>query len=102
KAFAGSLQEKRSSVLDPEKLNNVLSLFGNLNLEPTENFGKDGELGFSGLEIQDKTETGNGEVSLEQWVGPSNAIEGYGPKLVMGSWMMAKVYLAVSWTSRVQ
>jgi hypothetical protein len=80
KAFAGSLQEKRCSVLDPEKLNNVLSLFGNLNLEPTENFGKDGELGFSGLEIQDKTETGNGEVSLEQWAGPSNAIEGYVPK----------------------
>jgi hypothetical protein len=32
------------------------------------------------LEIQDKTETGNGEVSLEQWAGPSNAIEGYVPK----------------------
>jgi hypothetical protein len=45
-----------------------------------ENFGKDGELGFSSLEIQDKTETGNGEVSLEQWTGPSNAIEGYVPK----------------------
>ncbi|XP_045808982.1 putative RNA polymerase II subunit B1 CTD phosphatase RPAP2 homolog [Trifolium pratense] len=80
KAFAGSLQEKRCSVLDPEKLNNVLRLFGNLNLEPMENSGKDGELGFSGLEIQDKTETGTGDVSLEQWVGPSNAIEGYVPK----------------------
>ncbi|GAU21904.1 hypothetical protein TSUD_34010 [Trifolium subterraneum] len=80
KAFAGSLQEKRCSVLDPEKLNNVLRLFGNLNLEPMENFGKEGELGFSGLKIQDKTETGTGDVSLEQWVGPSNAIEGYVPK----------------------
>ncbi|KAL5067517.1 hypothetical protein RYX36_018404 [Vicia faba] len=80
KAFAGSLQDKRCSVLDPEKLNNVLRLFGNLNMEPMENFGKDGKLGFSGLEIKDKTETGTGEVSLEQWIGPSNAIEGYLPK----------------------
>ncbi|CAK8571273.1 unnamed protein product [Lathyrus sativus] len=80
KAFAGSLQDKRCSVLDPEKLNNVLRLFGNLNMEPMEHFGKDGQLGFSSLEIQDKTETGTGEVSLKQWVGPSNAIEGYVPK----------------------
>ncbi|XP_058764037.1 putative RNA polymerase II subunit B1 CTD phosphatase RPAP2 homolog [Vicia villosa] len=80
KAFAGGLQDKRCSVLDPEKLNNVLRLFGNLDMEPMENFGKDGQLGFSRLEIQDKTETGSGEVSLEQWIGPSSAIEGYVPK----------------------
>lgn len=80
KAFAGSLQDERCQVLDVEKLNNVLRLFGNLNLEPMENFGKDGELGFSDLKIQDKTETGTGEESLEQWAGPSNAIEGYVPK----------------------
>lgn len=80
KAFAGSLQDKRCSVLDPEKLNNVLRWFGNLNMESMENFGKDGQFGFSGMEIQDKKETGTGEVSLEQWVGPSNAIEGYVPK----------------------
>lgn len=79
KAFAGSLKDKRCLALDPQKLNNILRLFGNSNLEPMENSGKDGELGLSSLRIQDKTETVT-EVSLEQWVGPSNAIEGYVPK----------------------
>ncbi|KAK7392726.1 hypothetical protein VNO78_21172 [Psophocarpus tetragonolobus] len=80
KAFAGSLQVERCSGLDPEKLNHVLSLFENLNLEPVENVRKNRDLGFSDLKIQEKTETSSGEVSLEQWVGPSNAIEGYVPK----------------------
>jgi len=80
KAFAGSLQAERCSALDPEKLNNVLKLFENLNLEQTENVRKDGDLGLSNLKIQEKTVTSSGEVSLEQWVGPSNAIEGYVPK----------------------
>lgn len=80
KAFAGSLKTERCLGLEPEKLNNILSLFGNLNLEPVENSGKNGNIGFSDLKIQEKTETSTGEVSLEQWVGPSNAIEGYVPK----------------------
>lgn len=80
KAFAGSLQDKRCSVLDPVKLNNILRLFGNLNLETPENLGKDVDLGLSGLKIQEKTDTSTGEVSEEQWIGPSNAIEGYLPK----------------------
>nr|KYP49456.1 RNA polymerase II-associated protein 2 [Cajanus cajan] len=80
KAFAGSLKTERCLGLEPEKLNNILSLFGNLNLEPVKNSGKNGNIGFSDLKIQEKTETSTGEVSLEQWVGPSNAIEGYVPK----------------------
>ncbi|CAJ1967317.1 unnamed protein product [Sphenostylis stenocarpa] len=80
KAFAGSLQAERCSALDPEKLNNVLRLFENLNLEQTESVRKDRDLDLSNLKIQEKTETSSGEVSLEQWVGPSNAIEGYVPK----------------------
>ena len=80
KAFAGSLQDERCSVLDPEKLNNVLRLFGDMNLEPMEKLGKDGDLGLSGLTIQEKTETGTGEASLKLWAGTSNAIEGYVPK----------------------
>jgi len=80
KAFARSLQAERCSALDPEKLNNVLGLFENLNLEQTENVRKDVDLGLSNLKIQEKTVTSSGEVSLEQWVGPSNAIEGYVPK----------------------
>lgn len=80
KTFTGSLQDERCSVLDPEKLDNVLRLFGNTNVEPVENLGKDGDLGLSSLKIQEKTGTSTGEVSLEQWVGHSNAIEGYVPK----------------------
>ncbi|RDX64994.1 putative RNA polymerase II subunit B1 CTD phosphatase RPAP2-like protein, partial [Mucuna pruriens] len=80
KAFAASLQADRCSVLDPEKVDSVLRLFGDLNLEPAENLQKDGDLSLSDLKIQEKTETSAGEVSLEQWVGPSNAIEGYVPK----------------------
>ncbi|KAL2327325.1 hypothetical protein Fmac_020752 [Flemingia macrophylla] len=80
KSFAGSLQAERCSGLEPEKLKNVLSLFGNLDLEPMENSGKNGNLGLADLKIQEKTEVSTGEVSLEQWVGPSNAIEGYVPK----------------------
>ncbi|KAJ7975905.1 RNA polymerase II subunit B1 CTD phosphatase RPAP2 [Quillaja saponaria] len=80
KAFSGSLQDERCPVLDSEKLNVVLRLFGNLNLETEDNLGKNGDLGLSGLQIQEKTETIKGEVSLEQWVGPSNAVEGYVPQ----------------------
>ncbi|CAL0299462.1 unnamed protein product [Lupinus luteus] len=80
KAFAGSLQDERCLVLDPEKLNNVLKLFGDMDVEPLEKLGKGGDLGLSSLKIEEKTETSTGEVSLEQWVGPSNAIEGYVPK----------------------
>lgn len=80
KAFAGTLQGERCPTVDPEKLNDVLRLFENLNAEPVEDLGKGGDLGLSGLRIQEKTESSTGEVSLEQWLGPSNAIEGYVPK----------------------
>ncbi|KAI9126836.1 hypothetical protein K1719_002432 [Acacia pycnantha] len=80
KSFAGSLQDKRCSVLDPKKLNEILRLFGNMDVCPDNKVGKPEELGLSGLTIQEKTETSTGDVSLEQWIGPSNAIEGYVPK----------------------
>ncbi|XP_057451589.1 putative RNA polymerase II subunit B1 CTD phosphatase RPAP2 homolog isoform X1 [Lotus japonicus] len=80
KAFAGTLQDERCPTVDPEKLNDVLRLFENLNAEPVEDLGKGGDLGLSGLRIQEKTESSTGEVSLDQWLGPSNAIEGYVPK----------------------
>ncbi|KAF7826984.1 putative RNA polymerase II subunit B1 CTD phosphatase RPAP2-like protein [Senna tora] len=80
KAFTGSLQDKRCSVLNPEKLNEALRLFGNTSLEPEKKLGKPEELGLSGMTIQEKTETSTADVSLEQWIGPSNAIEGYVPK----------------------
>ncbi|MED6182469.1 hypothetical protein PIB30_028735 [Stylosanthes scabra] len=80
KTFAGSLQDERCSVLDSEKLNNVLRHFADMNLEPPEKLEKSDRLGLSDLKIQEKAETGNGEVSLKEWAGPSNAIEGYVPK----------------------
>ncbi|KAK4270621.1 hypothetical protein QN277_019404 [Acacia crassicarpa] len=80
KSFAGSLQDKRCSVLDTKKLNEILRLFGNMDVCPDKKVGKPEELGLSGLTIQEKTETSTGDVPLEQWIGPSNAIEGYVPK----------------------
>lgn len=80
RAFAGILKEERCSVLDSAKILAVLSLFKVSDMEDEVGLGKDGDLGFSGLKIEEKTETQVGEVPLEQWVGPSNAIEGYVPQ----------------------
>lgn len=79
RTFAESLQEERSSTLNPAQLDKVLRLFEGLSLETKENLGKNGDLGFSELKIQEKVDAKNGEVSLEEWIGPSNAIEGYVP-----------------------
>uniref|UniRef100_A0A2N9I4V9 RNA polymerase II subunit B1 CTD phosphatase RPAP2 homolog n=1 Tax=Fagus sylvatica TaxID=28930 RepID=A0A2N9I4V9_FAGSY len=78
--FAKSLQDERCPVVNSEKLNEVLRLFGNMSLDSEGNLGKNGDLGLSGLKIREKTEIKTGEVSLEQWIGPSNAIEGYVPQ----------------------
>ncbi|KAI3445459.1 hypothetical protein Pfo_002124 [Paulownia fortunei] len=80
RAFAASLREERSSTLNPAKLNEVLKLFDELSLDSVVNMGKNGDLGLSGLKIQEKTDTEAGEVSLEEWIGPSNAIDGYVPR----------------------
>ncbi|XVF20338.1 hypothetical protein REPUB_Repub11eG0189600 [Reevesia pubescens] len=78
RAFSGSLQEERCSVLNHSKLNEVLSLFGgDLDLDDDDVLGKTGDLGFSNLRIKENEEIKSGEVSL---VGPSNAIEGYVPQ----------------------
>lgn len=81
KAFAGSLKEERCSVLNPAKVDEILRLFKNVGLEnEEEGKGKNGELGLSKLTIKENAETKRGEVSMEEWVGPSNAIEGYVPQ----------------------
>ncbi|KAH0733349.1 hypothetical protein KY289_004537 [Solanum tuberosum] len=80
-AFAGSLQDERSSTLNPAKLNQVLNLFKGLHLHSPEDVKENGDLGSSKLKIQEKADVkGGGEVSLEEWMGPSNAIEGYVPQ----------------------
>lgn len=79
-AFAANLQQERSSTLNPAKLNQVLKLFEGLSLDSVVSMGKNGDLGLSGLKIQEKTDGEAGEVSLEEWIGPSNAIDGYVPR----------------------
>ncbi|XP_022730560.1 putative RNA polymerase II subunit B1 CTD phosphatase RPAP2 homolog isoform X2 [Durio zibethinus] len=76
RAFASILQEERCSVLNHAKLNEVSSLFVDLNFDD-EGLGKNGDLGFSNLRIKENEEIKTEEVSL---VGPSNAIEGYVPQ----------------------
>lgn len=79
--FAGSLPAERCSVFNTSRINEILSLFKSQSLDLAEEaMGRDGDLGFSKLKIQEKTETKGAEVSLEDWIGPSNAIEGYVPK----------------------
>ncbi|CAI9765249.1 unnamed protein product [Fraxinus pennsylvanica] len=80
RAFAGSLQEERSSTLNLAKLNEVLNMFEGLSLNSKVDMGKNGDLGLSELKIQEKTNNKAGEVSVEEWIGPSNAIEGYVPQ----------------------
>ncbi|CAA2984254.1 RNA polymerase II subunit B1 CTD phosphatase RPAP2 homolog isoform X1 [Olea europaea subsp. europaea] len=80
RAFVGSLQEERSSTLNLGKLNEVLNMFEGLSLNSKVDIGKNGDLGLSELKIQEKTDTKAGEVSVEEWIGPSNAIEGYVPQ----------------------
>ncbi|EYU19406.1 hypothetical protein ABFS82_02G087600 [Erythranthe guttata] len=80
RAFGASLEEERSSSLDPAKINSVLKMFDGLSLDSVMGLDKSGDLGLSGLKIREKMVTGSGEMSLEEWVGPSNAIDGYVPR----------------------
>lgn len=80
RAFAGSLQEERCSVLNSEKINGILRLFGESSSKSNEILGKQGDLGLSNLKIQENVERKNWDLSLEDWIGPSNAIEGYVPQ----------------------
>ncbi|CAH9050534.1 unnamed protein product [Cuscuta epithymum] len=80
RAYACNLPEERSSTLNPSKLNDVLRAFEQLGLDSEVDLGRKGDLGFSELKIQERVELMGGKVSLEEWAGPSNAIEGYVPK----------------------
>ncbi|XP_024021958.1 putative RNA polymerase II subunit B1 CTD phosphatase RPAP2 homolog isoform X2 [Morus notabilis] len=78
RTFAASLKDERCAVLDSARIDAVLRMFEDYSgLERELGFGKDRDLGFSKLKIEEKTENCVGDVSLEQWAGPSNAIEGY-------------------------
>ncbi|KAG1338847.1 putative RNA polymerase II subunit B1 CTD phosphatase RPAP2 [Cocos nucifera] len=79
RAFAGSLSMERSSDLSVSKVEQILELFhqGSSSEEILE---KDGDLGLSKLTIREKADAGAGEISLDEWMGPSDAIEGYVPQ----------------------
>ncbi|GMH11329.1 hypothetical protein Nepgr_013170 [Nepenthes gracilis] len=80
RAFAGSLQDERCSTFNTAKINEILNMFENTNLESDTDPGKSEDLGLSELKIHEKTDFKGGEVSLKKWIGPPNAIEGYVPK----------------------
>uniref|UniRef100_A0A803PVX3 RNA polymerase II subunit B1 CTD phosphatase RPAP2 homolog n=1 Tax=Cannabis sativa TaxID=3483 RepID=A0A803PVX3_CANSA len=78
--FGRSLNEERCSILDSSKIDAVLALIGDSSSKNEVGLGKDGDLGFSKLTIKENTETHDGKLNLEDWAGPSNAIEGYVPQ----------------------
>ncbi|CAI9108752.1 OLC1v1008432C1 [Oldenlandia corymbosa var. corymbosa] len=81
RAFPASLQEERSSALNPTKLNQVLRLFEGLGLEDSKmDACEKSKFGPSALKIHEKMDKSAGEVTLKEWMGPSNAIEGYVPQ----------------------
>ncbi|MCL7042497.1 hypothetical protein MKW94_022792 [Papaver nudicaule] len=80
-AFGGSLQDERCPVVNSAKVNQVLKMFEDLSLKEEEGLGKKGDLGMSELRIQEKMDVNVGKgVLLDDWIGPSNAIEGYVPQ----------------------
>ncbi|XP_010493937.1 PREDICTED: putative RNA polymerase II subunit B1 CTD phosphatase RPAP2 homolog [Camelina sativa] len=77
KTFSGTLQDARTSEFDSVKLNEILALFGDPEKKGSLDVNKD--LDLSKLVIRENFEARGGEMSLEQWMGPSNAVEGYVP-----------------------
>lgn len=82
RAYAESLQDERSLVLDTAKIDKVVRLFNGLNVKAEEGLEDNGDFGLRNLSIKEKEDVavGGGIVSLEEWIGPSNAIEGYIPQ----------------------
>ncbi|KAF8084508.1 hypothetical protein N665_0715s0014 [Sinapis alba] len=73
-AFEKTLQEVRTSEFDMVKLSGILGLFG----DADENVEEE-SLGLDKLTIRENRDVRGGEVALEQWMGPSSAVEGYVP-----------------------
>uniref|UniRef100_A0A1D1Z564 RNA polymerase II subunit B1 CTD phosphatase RPAP2 homolog n=1 Tax=Anthurium amnicola TaxID=1678845 RepID=A0A1D1Z564_9ARAE len=81
RAFSGSLQPDRPLSAGPLKVAEALRQFEGLSSEERAGPGQeDGDFGFSKLTIHEKSVAPAGEVSAEEWIGPSNAIEGYVPQ----------------------
>ncbi|KAI7726103.1 hypothetical protein M8C21_031233, partial [Ambrosia artemisiifolia] len=71
--------DERLLEFDSGKVDKVLRVF---ELKGEEGLG---DLGLSKLSIKENEDRGDGIVSMEEWVGPANAVEGYVPKNRPGS-----------------
>ncbi|KAH9622666.1 hypothetical protein KSS87_021494 [Heliosperma pusillum] len=78
KAFAGSLLEERCAVLNAAKVYGVLRLFDSVGLSSDDEEDEESDAKAE-LVIKDKDGVKGGEVRVEEWMGVSNAIEGYVP-----------------------
>ncbi|KAL9248231.1 hypothetical protein vseg_021577 [Gypsophila vaccaria] len=76
KAFAGCLSEERCGVLNVAKIGEVLRLFGCVGDEEDE----EEEDEKAKLVIKDNVGVKGGRVNAVEWMGESNAIEGYVPQ----------------------
>ncbi|KAD3067534.1 hypothetical protein R6Q59_018442 [Mikania micrantha] len=83
RAYGESLQDERSLDFDMGKIDKVVRLFDGLDLKGEEGLG---DLGLGNLSIKEKVDEngGRGVVSMEEWIGPSNAVEGYVPQRERG------------------
>nr|XP_043637543.1 putative RNA polymerase II subunit B1 CTD phosphatase RPAP2 homolog [Erigeron canadensis] len=81
RTYAESLEDERSLDLDRGKIDKVVKLFEGLSLKNEMGLGdKNDDFGMGKLSIKEKEDASIGIVSMEEWVGPSNAIEGYVPQ----------------------
>ncbi|KAJ0979994.1 hypothetical protein J5N97_015468 [Dioscorea zingiberensis] len=80
RAFAESLESERMGDVSLKKVDRVLREFGLGKDEglPADK-GKGLGLGFGELKVKEKEQRTNGDVSMDEWLGPSDAIEGYVP-----------------------
>lgn len=74
-----SLNAERVSDLSEVKIERILRLFGHSEVG-VEELEEGGDLAMKNLSIKEKVVAGAGEVSLDEWLGPANAIEGYVPQ----------------------
>lgn len=92
KLFAGTLVVERRDEMSGVKILDALDSFEGVskvvndrdNKKEAGKFYRDlevGDLGFSNLKIREKSDVNKGEVlPFEEWIGPSNAIEGHVPR----------------------
>ncbi|XP_044963302.1 putative RNA polymerase II subunit B1 CTD phosphatase RPAP2 homolog [Hordeum vulgare subsp. vulgare] len=83
-AFAASLPPDRPFGIPPDRLDALVALFEGSGDGPgllgfRADGGKKGDEGRK-VEIVEKETPGPGEVTLQEWIGPSGAIEGYVPR----------------------